>query len=91
MWLPGQDVAQWLASVDAAIRVNADHLSLYILEVYPHLPLKQEIDRHGWTQVPDDAAAEMYESAMAMLDARGLRTVRNFERVPRRAASRVTT
>ena len=23
MWLPGQDVAQWLASVDAAIRVSA--------------------------------------------------------------------
>jgi len=71
MWLPGQDVAQWLASVDAAINVNADHLSLYILEVYPHLPLKQEIDRHGWTQVSDDAAAEMYESAMARLDAAG--------------------
>ena len=71
MWLPGQDVAQWLASVDTAIRVSADHLSLYILEVYPHLTLKQEIDRHGWTQVADDAAAEMYESAMARLDAAG--------------------
>jgi oxygen-independent coproporphyrinogen III oxidase len=71
MWLPKQDVAQWLTSVDAAICVNADHLSLYILEVYPHLPLKQEIDRHGWTQLPDDAAAEMYESAMAKLDAAG--------------------
>jgi oxygen-independent coproporphyrinogen-3 oxidase len=71
MWLPGQDVAQWLTSVDAAINVDADHLSLYILEVYPHLPLKQEIDRHGWTQQSDDAAAEMYESAMARLDAAG--------------------
>jgi oxygen-independent coproporphyrinogen III oxidase len=71
MWLPGQDVAQWLASVDTAIRMSADHLSLYILEVYPHLPLKQEIDRHGWTQVSDDAAAEMYELAMARLDAAG--------------------
>jgi oxygen-independent coproporphyrinogen-3 oxidase len=71
MWLPGQDVAQWLASVDAAVAVDADHLSLYILEVYPHLPLKQEIDRHGWTQQPDDGAAEMYESAMAKLDAAG--------------------
>ena len=71
MWLPGQDAAQWLTSVDAAIRVNADHLSLYILEVYPHLPLKQDIDRYGWTQVPDDAAAEMYESAMERLDAAG--------------------
>jgi len=71
MWLPGQDVAQWLTSVVDAIRVDADHLSLYILEVYAHLPLKQEIDRHGWTQQPDDVAAEMYESAMAMLDGAG--------------------
>ena len=71
MWLPGQDVPQWLASVIDAIRVRPDHLSLYILEVYPHLPLKQEIDRRGWTQQPDDVAAEMYESAMAMLDDAG--------------------
>ena len=71
MWLPGQDVAQWLASVDAAIRVDPDHLSLYILEVYPHLPLKQEIDRYGWTQQSDEGAAEMYESAMARLDEAG--------------------
>ena len=71
MWLPGQDVTQWLASVVDAIRMAPDHLSLYILEVYAHLPLKQEMDRHGWTQQPDDAAAEMYESAMAMLDDAG--------------------
>ena len=71
MWLPGQDVRQWLASVEDAISVRADHLSLYILEVYPHLPLKEEIERHGWVQQPDDAAAEMYESAMAMLEEAG--------------------
>jgi oxygen-independent coproporphyrinogen-3 oxidase len=71
MWLPGQDMVQWLASVTDAIRVDPDHLSLYILEVYPHLPLKHEIDRHGWTQQSDDGAAEMYESAMAMLDEAG--------------------
>ena len=71
MWLPEQDAAQWLESVDAAIHVNPDHLSLYILEVYPHLPLKVEIDRYGWAQLPDDGAADMYESAMAMLDKAG--------------------
>jgi oxygen-independent coproporphyrinogen III oxidase len=71
MWLPGQDVAQWLASVDTAIGIKPDHLSLYILEVYPHLPLRQEMDRHGWAQQPDDAAAEMYETAMSRLDAAG--------------------
>ncbi len=71
MWLPGQDVPQWLTSVVDAIRVAPDHLSLYILEVYPHLPLKQEIDHFGWTQEPDEGVAEMYESAMAMLEGAG--------------------
>jgi oxygen-independent coproporphyrinogen-3 oxidase len=71
MWLPEQNVAQWLSSVERAIAVAPDHMSLYILEVYPHLPLKQEIDLRRWTQVEDEAAAEMYESSMAMLDGAG--------------------
>ena len=71
MWLPGQNVQQWLASVEDAVRVGPDHLSLYMLEVYPHLPLRLEMDRHGWTQEPDEAAADMYETAMSMLDAAG--------------------
>jgi oxygen-independent coproporphyrinogen-3 oxidase len=71
MWLPGQDGPQWLASVDKAVDVAPEHVSLYILEVYPHLPLRQEIDRNGWTQEPDDAAADMYESAMDRLERAG--------------------
>ena len=71
MWLPGQDVRQWLESVEDAVGVAPDHLSLYILEVYPHLPLKQDIIRHGWVQESDEGAAEMYETAMSRLDAAG--------------------
>ena len=71
MWLPGQDVPQWLTSIETAIRVAPDHISLYMLEVYPHLPLRQEIDRNKWTQDTDEGAAEMYEAALAMLDADG--------------------
>jgi oxygen-independent coproporphyrinogen-3 oxidase len=71
MWLPGQDVTQWLSSVERAIAVAPEHMSLYILEVYPHLPLKQEIDAHGWTQAEDEDTAEMYEAGMGMLDAAG--------------------
>ena len=71
MWLPGQDVTQWLSSVERAIAVGPEHMSLYILEVYPHLPLKQEIDAHGWTQVEDEDTAEMYEAGMGMLDVAG--------------------
>jgi oxygen-independent coproporphyrinogen-3 oxidase len=68
MWLPQQTVEQWMVSVERAIGVGAEHLSLYMLEVYPHLPLKQQMVRNGWAQMPDDIAAEMYEAAMARLE-----------------------
>jgi oxygen-independent coproporphyrinogen-3 oxidase len=71
MWLPGQDIEQWLSSVVRAIQIEPDHLSLYILEVYPHLPLQKEMAARGWRQAPDDGAAEMYETAMTLLDDAG--------------------
>src|SRR5437667_9548224 len=45
MWLPEQRVDDWLASVDAAIAADPDHLSLYLLEVYPNAPLKDDMAR----------------------------------------------
>ncbi|HEX6464626.1 MAG TPA: coproporphyrinogen-III oxidase family protein, partial [Vicinamibacterales bacterium] len=60
MWLPGQSVASWLENVDALIDARPDHASLYLLELYPNAPLKEEIARAGWSLAPDDDAAEMY-------------------------------
>ncbi len=71
MWLPGQSVDQWLESVDRAIGVDPDHISLYMLEVYPHLPLRAQMAARRWEQLPDDAAAEMYERAMEALERAG--------------------
>jgi oxygen-independent coproporphyrinogen-3 oxidase len=71
MWLPQQTVAQWLTSVDALIEVAPDHASLYILELYPNAPLKDDMARGGWSQAPDDDAAEMYLQGLARLDAAG--------------------
>jgi oxygen-independent coproporphyrinogen-3 oxidase len=71
MWLPGQSVTQWLESVDAAIALSPDHLSLYLLEVYPNAPLKEEMARASWSQAPDDDAAAMYVTAMERLEAAG--------------------
>src|SRR5204862_2893276 len=36
MWLPEQSVSAWLKSVDRAIELSPDHLSLYLLEIYPN-------------------------------------------------------
>ena len=72
MWLPGQSVKAWLANVDALIDAAPDHASLYLLELYPNAPLKEEMARAGWSQAPDDDAAEMYLEAMARLQTAGL-------------------
>jgi oxygen-independent coproporphyrinogen-3 oxidase len=44
---------------------------LYLLEVYPNAPLKDEMARARWSQAPDDDAEAMYLEAMARLTAAG--------------------
>jgi len=73
MWLPDQTVAQWMESVEEAIRLAPEHLSLYMLELYPNAPLRESMARASWSMAPDDDAAEMYEAAMARLEAAGYR------------------
>jgi len=71
MWLPQQTVDAWLESVDAAVARGPDHLSLYLLELYPNAPLRDDMARANWSQAPDDDAAAMYLTAMERLDAAG--------------------
>jgi oxygen-independent coproporphyrinogen III oxidase len=71
MWLPEQRLDQWLSNVDAAIGCDPDHMSLYLLEVYPNAPLKDDMARASWSQAPDDDAATMYVAAMERLEAAG--------------------
>lgn len=84
-WLPGQSVESWLRTIDEAIAQTPDHLSLYLLELYPNSPLKEAMarqrppsstgaladERHPWVQAPDDEAAEMYLAALDRLDRAG--------------------
>ena len=55
-----------------AIALAPDHLSLYLLEVYPNAPLKEDMARARWSQAPDEDAAVMYVTAMERLEAAGL-------------------
>ncbi len=71
MWLPGQQPADWLASIDALVDVGPEHASLYLLEIYPNAPLKDEMARGGWSVAPDDDAAEMYLDGLGRLDRAG--------------------
>jgi oxygen-independent coproporphyrinogen-3 oxidase len=44
---------------------------MYLLEVYPNAPLKDEMARARWSQAPDEDAAAMYLGALERLDAAG--------------------
>ena len=71
MWLPQQTVPEWLESVDALIDVGPDHASLYMLEVYPNSPLREQMARAEWSVAPDDDVADMYLQSMERLDRAG--------------------
>lgn len=72
MWLPEQRPAEWFESVERAIELGPEHLSLYLLEVYPNAPLRDAMARSRWSQAPDEDAVEMYSGAMDRLTAAGL-------------------
>jgi oxygen-independent coproporphyrinogen-3 oxidase len=72
MWLPEQQLSDWLQTIDGAIALQPDHLSLYLLEVYPNAPLKEDMARARWSQAPDEDAAAMYLAAMERLANAGL-------------------
>ena len=77
-WLPGQSHRTWLKTISQAIDLAPDHLSLYLLELYPNAPLKEVMARaqvgdtsSQWQQAPDDDAADMYLEALDELDVAG--------------------
>jgi oxygen-independent coproporphyrinogen III oxidase len=71
MWLPQQSAADWRENVESLIAIGPAHASLYLLELYPNAPLKEEMARAGWSLAPDDDAAEMYLWSMERLEAAG--------------------
>jgi oxygen-independent coproporphyrinogen-3 oxidase len=91
MWLPEQRVDDWLASVDALIEVEPDHASLYLLELYPNAPLREDMARGRWSQAPDEDAATMYLEALDRLERGGYEQyeISNVARPGRRAVHNV--
>ncbi|MFB3778749.1 MAG: radical SAM family heme chaperone HemW [Bryobacteraceae bacterium] len=75
--LPRQTPASWRESLDWVERLEAPHVSIYMLEVDQDSRLGKEIlsggKRYGAPEVPsEDAMAELYEMAVDRLEAMGL-------------------
>jgi oxygen-independent coproporphyrinogen-3 oxidase len=71
MWLPQQTLAGWMTSLAALVDLRPAHASLYLLELYPNAPLREDMARAGWSQAPDEEAADMYLAAIDRLTAGG--------------------
>jgi oxygen-independent coproporphyrinogen III oxidase len=85
--LPGQTLASWRESLGWLERLEAPHVSVYILEVDEDSRLGRELLGGGWRysagQVPsDEQMAEFYEEAVSRLAKMGIQRyeISNFAR-----------
>lgn len=69
--LPHQSVASWQATLEQALALAPDHLSLYSLIVEPNTPLHHWVATGQVDTPDDDLAADHYELAMSALSAAG--------------------
>jgi len=68
---PGESLDDWRASLEAALAEQPDHISAYALIVEEGTKLARQIARGEVPPVDDDAHAEAYELANAVLAERG--------------------
>ncbi|MER7795926.1 radical SAM family heme chaperone HemW [Microbacterium sp. NPDC096154] len=68
---PGETLADWEASLDAALALRPDHLSAYALIIEDGTKLARQIKRGEVPAPDDDLQADMYELADATLAAAG--------------------
>jgi oxygen-independent coproporphyrinogen-3 oxidase len=65
--LPAQTLATWEETLQRAVALDTDHLSLYGLQIEPGTPLRRDVQLGTVPAPDDDIAADMYEAAMERL------------------------
>ena len=69
--LPHQATANWRDTLQKALALDTEHLSLYSLIVEPDTPLHHWVQTGTVDQPDDDEAANLYEMALELLGAGG--------------------
>src|SRR5687768_4841877 len=80
--LPRQTLRDWERNLDEALKLNPEHISLYLLEIHEGTPLAEQI-RSGRQPLPDeDLAGEMYLLMLDKVSAKGYEQyeISNFSR-----------
>ena len=91
MWLPEQSTGNWSESVDRLIEVGPDHVSLYLLELYPNAPLEGRDGAGGLVAGAGRGRGRDVPGRAGGARRGRVPAVRDFECLPGRAASRATT
>ena len=69
--LPNQTLSGWKRNLDEALKLEPDHLSLYLLDVHEGTPLADQIRRRMRPTPDDDLAGEMYQLMVEEVSAAG--------------------
>ena len=69
--LPNQTLKDWEKNLDEALKMNPEHLSLYLLEIHEGTPLYEQIRSKRQPLPDDDLAGEMYEMMLEKVTANG--------------------
>lgn len=69
--LPGQSLATWQSTLESALEMAPEHLSLYALSLEENTPLWRAIEDGALPSIDPDLSADQYELAEDWLPARG--------------------
>ncbi len=69
--VPGQSLASWQSTLEAAMKLQTPHLSCYSLTIEPETAFARRVERGRMTPVNDDAQAEFMNLAQSTLGAGG--------------------
>lgn len=71
--LPGQTTDGWRTTLERALDIEPEHISLYALSLEYDAPLQRAIDDGKLPEINPDLAADEYELAGDLLESRGYR------------------
>ncbi|HMS39669.1 MAG TPA: radical SAM family heme chaperone HemW [Pyrinomonadaceae bacterium] len=69
--LPNQTLENWNNNLTEALKLQPEHLSLYLLEIHEGTPLAEQIRSQRHPQPDEDLAAAMYEMMLEMTAEKG--------------------
>lgn len=80
--IPGQRLADWIYNLEQAVACRPQHISAYLLQLDPSVPLARRIDAGVYQVLNEDQEADMYYAALDDLAGNGFHhyEISNFAR-----------